>query len=52
MGDPTKEPTADQRETAREMFGHFNAMVLEGFTETQACLILGTMIGTAMGGKS
>lgn len=50
MGDPAKEPTADQRASAKEMFGVFNAMVLEGFTETQACLIIGTMIGTA--GKS
>ena len=47
MGDPTKEPRADQRTAAQEMFGMFNAMVLEGFTEQQACIILGTMIGTA-----
>lgn len=45
--DPTKEPTASQRAAAQEMFGMFNAMVLEGFTETQACMILGTWIGTA-----
>lgn len=45
--DPLKEPTADQRAGAKEMFGVFNAMLLEGFTETQACIIIGTLIGTA-----
>lgn len=48
--DPRKEPTAEQRVAAAEMFGMFNAMMLVGFTETQACVILGTWIGTA--GKS
>jgi hypothetical protein len=47
MGDPKKEPTADQRAMAKELFGVFNALVLEGFTETQACLMIGTMLGTA-----
>lgn len=47
MADQSKEPTADQRAGAKEMFGLFNAMLLEGFSETQACIIIGTMIGTA-----
>lgn len=46
MGDPRKEPTADQRAMAAELFGNFNALVIAGFTETQACLMLGTMLGT------
>lgn len=50
MGDPTREPTADQREMAQMMYGMFNALVLEGFTEYQACIMLGTLAGTA--GKS
>jgi hypothetical protein len=45
--DESKEPTAIQREGARDMFGMYNALRMEGFTETQACVIIGTMLGTA-----
>ena len=47
MADQSKEPTAAQRIGAAEMYGLFNAMLLEGFTPVQACIIIGTMIGTA-----
>lgn len=50
MGDPSKEPNAVQRQGATELYGMFNAMILEGFTEMQACIIIGTWLGTA--GKS
>jgi hypothetical protein len=51
MANPMKEPTADQREGAAQLFGMFNAMLLEGFTETQALTILGHML-SAGGSKS
>lgn len=44
---PQMEPSAAQREGAKEMFALYNAMRLEGFTESQACMILGTWLGTA-----
>lgn len=42
--DPSKEPSAVNRQAAREMFGLFNALVGEGFTEKQALSLLGSML--------
>jgi hypothetical protein len=48
--DMTKEPSAAQRAMAAELFGHYNAMRMEGFTEYQACVMLGQMLGTIVKG--
>jgi hypothetical protein len=50
--DLSREPSADQRAGAREMFDLYNAMRQEGFTEFQACAILGTWLGTIGKGNS
>ena len=47
--DPMKEPRADQRAGAGEMFGMFNALMLEGFTEAQALHLVGVALATAIG---
>lgn len=44
------EPTADMRQAANQLRQMFIALTLEGFTETQALVILGHMLGTQRGG--
>lgn len=51
VSDPRKEPTADQRQIATELFGLFNALLLAGFNEPQALILLGNMLHGASGGQ-
>jgi hypothetical protein len=46
---PYKEPSAEARESAKVLFGLFNAMQLEGFTENQALHLLGVMLSASLG---
>lgn len=51
--DPSREPSsADEREMASSLFGMFNALVLEGFTEAQALVIIGQCITAALQANS
>ena len=46
MPHPDEEPAADQRELARHMRGMFVALRREGFTQFEACTLLGAWLGT------
>jgi hypothetical protein len=43
---PTEEPPAEMRVMARSLRGMYVALRQEGFSEFQACSILGTWLGT------
>lgn len=44
--DMSKEPNTNQRVAASELFGMFNALRLEGFSETQALQIIAILLST------
>lgn len=46
------EPSAVMRTFAATTFDMFNALILEGFTERQALVIIGQVIASQMGGPS
>lgn len=46
--DPSREPSADMRNSAKTQFELFNALCLEGFTEAQALQLLGAMLAAVV----
>lgn len=45
---PKREPSADIRQAAVMMHSVFTALIDEGFTESQALTILGTMLAASI----
>jgi hypothetical protein len=43
------EPSADMRQAAHSMREMYLALIEQGFSETQACSIIGTMLGQNLG---
>lgn len=48
--DPMREPSADIRQAASAIFQIFNALLLEGFTERQALVVVGQILASGQNG--